>query len=168
MKQKILKPLIYNCSRIRFVEIIGFEPMTSCMPCKRSSQLSYTPSSCKYMHECAKHWCLRRMFFERMPSANVFDYYCTTKFLQRSSHNEVPTTKFSQRSSHNVVPTTKFPQRSSNNEVLTTKFPQRSSHNAVPTTQFQQQSSHNAVPTTKFPQRSSNNAVPTTKFKYLF
>jgi|GEM_PF-82108 acylphosphatase len=26
-----------------FVEIIGFEPMTSCMPCKRSSQLSYTP-----------------------------------------------------------------------------------------------------------------------------
>ena len=25
------------------VEIIGFEPMTSCMPCKRSSQLSYTP-----------------------------------------------------------------------------------------------------------------------------
>gem|GEM_PF-5271515 len=27
-----------------FVEIIGVEPMTSCMPCKRSSQLSYTPS----------------------------------------------------------------------------------------------------------------------------
>ena len=26
-----------------FVEIIGVEPMTSCMPCKRSSQLSYTP-----------------------------------------------------------------------------------------------------------------------------
>ena len=25
------------------VEIMGFEPMTSCMPCKRSSQLSYTP-----------------------------------------------------------------------------------------------------------------------------
>ncbi len=43
MKQKILKPLFDNCSRICFVEIIGFEPMTSCMPCKRSSQLSYTP-----------------------------------------------------------------------------------------------------------------------------
>ena len=43
MKRKILKPLIYNCSRICVVEIIGFEPMTSCMPCKRSSQLSYTP-----------------------------------------------------------------------------------------------------------------------------
>jgi hypothetical protein len=28
---------------ILVVEIIGFEPMTSCMPCKRSSQLSYTP-----------------------------------------------------------------------------------------------------------------------------
>ncbi len=26
-----------------FVEVVGFEPMTSCMPCKRSSQLSYTP-----------------------------------------------------------------------------------------------------------------------------
>ena len=26
-----------------WVEIMGFEPMTSCMPCKRSSQLSYTP-----------------------------------------------------------------------------------------------------------------------------
>ena len=28
-----------------FVEIRGFEPRTSCMPCKRSSQLSYTPST---------------------------------------------------------------------------------------------------------------------------
>lgn len=25
------------------VEIVGVEPTTSCMPCKRSSQLSYTP-----------------------------------------------------------------------------------------------------------------------------
>ena len=25
------------------VEIVGIEPTTSCMPCKRSSQLSYTP-----------------------------------------------------------------------------------------------------------------------------
>ena len=31
---------------VRFVvEIRGFEPRTSCMPCKRSSQLSYTPST---------------------------------------------------------------------------------------------------------------------------
>jgi hypothetical protein len=43
MKQEILKPLFDNCFRIYYVEIIGFEPMTSCMPCKRSSQLSYTP-----------------------------------------------------------------------------------------------------------------------------
>ena len=28
------------------VEIRGFEPRTSCMPCKRSSQLSYTPIEC--------------------------------------------------------------------------------------------------------------------------
>ena len=26
-----------------FVEVRGVEPLTSCMPCKRSSQLSYTP-----------------------------------------------------------------------------------------------------------------------------
>ena len=25
------------------VEVVGFEPRTSCMPCKRSNQLSYTP-----------------------------------------------------------------------------------------------------------------------------
>ncbi len=25
------------------VEVRGVEPLTSCMPCKRSSQLSYTP-----------------------------------------------------------------------------------------------------------------------------
>jgi hypothetical protein len=33
-----------------FVEVDGVEPTTSCMPCKRSSQLSYTPvskSECK-------------------------------------------------------------------------------------------------------------------------
>ena len=29
-----------------FVEDTGFEPVTSCMPCKRSSQLSYTPIEC--------------------------------------------------------------------------------------------------------------------------
>ena len=27
----------------KFVEVRGVEPLTSCMPCKRSSQLSYTP-----------------------------------------------------------------------------------------------------------------------------
>ena len=27
------------------VEIVGVEPTTSCMPCKRSSQLSYTPKA---------------------------------------------------------------------------------------------------------------------------
>ena len=43
LKRNILKLLLNNCFRIYFVEIIGFEPMTSCMPCKRSSQLSYTP-----------------------------------------------------------------------------------------------------------------------------
>jgi hypothetical protein len=40
------------------VEKMGFEPTTSCMPCKRSSQLSYIPMSdnrliglqrCKYV-----------------------------------------------------------------------------------------------------------------------
>ena len=36
-----------NDSRSRLlVEIRGFEPRTSCMPCKRSSQLSYTPIEC--------------------------------------------------------------------------------------------------------------------------
>ncbi len=29
---------------VDFVEKMGFEPTTSCMPCKRSSQLSYIPS----------------------------------------------------------------------------------------------------------------------------
>ena len=29
----------------KVVEVDGFEPTTSCMPCKRSSQLSYTPIS---------------------------------------------------------------------------------------------------------------------------
>ncbi len=28
------------------MEMIGLEPTTSCMPCKRSSQVSYTPKSC--------------------------------------------------------------------------------------------------------------------------
>ncbi len=28
---------------VGMVEVRGFEPLTSCMPCKRSSQLSYTP-----------------------------------------------------------------------------------------------------------------------------
>lgn len=27
------------------VEVRGFEPLASCMPCKRSSQLSYTPGA---------------------------------------------------------------------------------------------------------------------------
>ena len=26
-----------------YLEVRGIEPLTSCMPCKRSSQLSYTP-----------------------------------------------------------------------------------------------------------------------------
>ena len=41
--KKIPKLLKINRFGIEKVEIIGFEPMTSCMPCKRSSQLSYTP-----------------------------------------------------------------------------------------------------------------------------
>ena len=45
-KQKIPQASVFRCSREIVVEIIGFEPMTSCMPCKRSSQLSYTPISC--------------------------------------------------------------------------------------------------------------------------
>ena len=32
-------------SLCNLVEIVGVEPTTSCMPCKRSSQLSYTPKS---------------------------------------------------------------------------------------------------------------------------
>ncbi len=36
------KPCKYRAFHF-LVEIIGVEPMTSCMPCKRSSQLSYTP-----------------------------------------------------------------------------------------------------------------------------
>ncbi len=42
-KQKIPQASVFRCLREMVVEIIGFEPMTSCMPCKRSSQLSYTP-----------------------------------------------------------------------------------------------------------------------------
>jgi hypothetical protein len=32
------------------VELQGFEPWTSCMPCKRSSQLSYSPVIYKRKH----------------------------------------------------------------------------------------------------------------------
>ncbi len=42
---KIKKRLSNSDNLFFFVEIIGFEPMTSCMPCKRSSQLSYTPEA---------------------------------------------------------------------------------------------------------------------------
>jgi hypothetical protein len=42
-KTKIPQTSGFRCLREKVVEIIGFEPMTSCMPCKRSSQLSYTP-----------------------------------------------------------------------------------------------------------------------------
>jgi hypothetical protein len=42
-QEKIPNLLKINRFGIQKVEIIGFEPMTSCMPCKRSSQLSYTP-----------------------------------------------------------------------------------------------------------------------------
>ena len=43
-QEKIPNSLQINLFGIFKVEIIGFEPMTSCMPCKRSSQLSYTPN----------------------------------------------------------------------------------------------------------------------------
>ena len=35
------------------VELMGLEPTTSCMPCKHSSQLSYSPNSgCKHKTFC--------------------------------------------------------------------------------------------------------------------
>ena len=38
------KLMLYQLSYSRLlVEIVGIEPTTFCMPCKRSSQLSYTP-----------------------------------------------------------------------------------------------------------------------------
>ena len=43
-QEKIPNSLKIKSFGIYKVEIIGFEPMTSCMPCKRSSQLSYTPN----------------------------------------------------------------------------------------------------------------------------
>ena len=39
--QKQKKPTLIMAGLV--VELRGFEPRTSCMPCKRSSQLSYSP-----------------------------------------------------------------------------------------------------------------------------
>ena len=49
-----------------FVEVVGFEPMTSCMPCKRSSQLSYTPvfSVSKYKSSWGNYAILWLYFFQ--------------------------------------------------------------------------------------------------------
>ena len=125
-QEKIPNLLKINSFGIYKVEIIGFEPMTSCMPCKRSSQLSYTPF-------CA-NICTNALW------ANVLRTNACGECLRLtspkiSSNNIVLTTQFSQRSSNNIVPTTQFQQRSSHNAV----------RNAVPTTEFSQRSSHNGV-----------------------
>ena len=47
----------YDCGRnslIMRVEKMGFEPTTSCMPCKRSSQLSYIPLKMTSVRRFAK------------------------------------------------------------------------------------------------------------------
>ena len=39
-----LRPLTRYVDGKLAVELMGLEPTTSCMPCKRSSQLSYSPA----------------------------------------------------------------------------------------------------------------------------
>ena len=40
-------------SEVAFMEMRGLEPLTSCMPCKRSSQMSYTPKRFhQYILDC--------------------------------------------------------------------------------------------------------------------
>ena len=75
-QEKIPNLLIINRFGIQKVEIIGFEPMTSCMPCKRSSQLSYTPEGRKYTH--ALRLAIRMVLYtnshKRLPSVMyIFD-----------------------------------------------------------------------------------------------
>ena len=57
------------------VEIMGLEPMTSCMPCKRSSQLSYTPNGKFTGAKVAIYFQLRKYFpyfFASRPNLSVF------------------------------------------------------------------------------------------------
>ncbi len=40
LQEKILSDLVENLQKQKLVEVTGVEPVTFCMPCKRSSQLS--------------------------------------------------------------------------------------------------------------------------------